>query len=369
MSSTATAAGRILGVDAARALAVAGMMLVHVGPATVDVDTVGGWLYEVPHGRASLLFVLLAGVGVSLLSGRQRSERATRRDVLVRVAVFLPLGLALQALDTRVAVILHYYAVYYLVALALRRLRDPALLATTLAWTVLGPALHLALSLARPEWFAAAAPGLDEPVALVRALLLDGYYPVVVWGAPLAWGVWLGRRALRSATTRRRMVIGGSVVATLAYLTSWYVGAALGTTGDDTAGWLRFVIAEPHADTPLWLLGGVGVATAVLGACLVLAEAWRRSAWPLVATGQLALTVYAGHLLVLAAWEEALVGDGPGDAVVSAAALVLGAVVLSVWWRRRFPRGPLEWVVAGAARSVAARVRPADVDDLHSAGI
>ena len=53
---------RLRGVDAARAVAVLGMVMVHFGP-TPAPDTALGALYELPHGRASVLFVLLAGVG------------------------------------------------------------------------------------------------------------------------------------------------------------------------------------------------------------------------------------------------------------------------------------------------------------------
>jgi hypothetical protein len=48
-------------------VAVLGMVMVHFGP-TPAPNTVLGNLYDVPHGRASVLFVLLAGVGVALLA-------------------------------------------------------------------------------------------------------------------------------------------------------------------------------------------------------------------------------------------------------------------------------------------------------------
>jgi hypothetical protein len=51
--------GRLGGVDAARAVAVLGMVIIHFGPNPIP-DTFFGNLYEVPHGRASVLFVLLA---------------------------------------------------------------------------------------------------------------------------------------------------------------------------------------------------------------------------------------------------------------------------------------------------------------------
>src|SRR5215212_1158851 len=93
---------RLRGVDVARAIAVLGMVMVHFGP-TPAPDTALGNLYGVSHGRASVLFVLLAGVGVSLLvGGRSRGGRSSllaRGRLVLRGALLLPLGLWLQGLD------------------------------------------------------------------------------------------------------------------------------------------------------------------------------------------------------------------------------------------------------------------------------
>jgi uncharacterized membrane protein len=53
---------RLLGVDAARGLALFGMMSVHVLPAT-DPDGTVSTAFRISSGRASALFALLAGVG------------------------------------------------------------------------------------------------------------------------------------------------------------------------------------------------------------------------------------------------------------------------------------------------------------------
>jgi peptidoglycan/LPS O-acetylase OafA/YrhL len=65
------ASRRLRGVDAARAIAVLGMVMVHFGPSPVPDTALGNLLYSgVSHGRASVLFALLAGAGVALLVGR-----------------------------------------------------------------------------------------------------------------------------------------------------------------------------------------------------------------------------------------------------------------------------------------------------------
>jgi hypothetical protein len=51
---------------------VLGVIMVHFGPTPVP-DAALGNLYGVSHGRASILFALLAGVGVALLVGAARA--------------------------------------------------------------------------------------------------------------------------------------------------------------------------------------------------------------------------------------------------------------------------------------------------------
>src|SRR5690606_28996784 len=100
---------RIPGVDLARALAIIGMFAAHVGP--TYLESPAGRLYALPHGRASVLFVVLAGVGVSLLAGsRSKGLAEARRRLLGRAWWLLPAGLVLQALKHGVLVILQTYA-------------------------------------------------------------------------------------------------------------------------------------------------------------------------------------------------------------------------------------------------------------------
>ena len=58
-------------------------------------------LYALPRGRAAILFVVLAGMGVSLLVGGRSSgyRRFVWTRLAFRAAILLPAGLALQLLD------------------------------------------------------------------------------------------------------------------------------------------------------------------------------------------------------------------------------------------------------------------------------
>ncbi|MDG4859174.1 hypothetical protein P8605_13580, partial [Streptomyces sp. T-3] len=52
---------RLVGVDLARALAVFGMYIVHIGPPLSATDGVGSWVRYLADGHSSILFATLAG--------------------------------------------------------------------------------------------------------------------------------------------------------------------------------------------------------------------------------------------------------------------------------------------------------------------
>ena len=246
------------------------MVMVHVGPFDVAPGA-AGWLYRLTYGRASILFVTLAGVGVSLLAGDRSQQRLSRAlwQIAWRVAIFLPLGLYLQELDTPVAVILQYYAAYYVVAAAALRLSDRVLLTIIAVWTVVGPVLWLLGDHDR----GVAEPG--DVLAVASGLWVDGIYPVLTWGPAILFGVWLGRRDLRSTRTRWLLLAGGMGAAAVAYGGSELLRALFGQPVGD-AGFDRLLLAEGHSGMPLNIIGAVGVATALLGACLLLTSALPR---------------------------------------------------------------------------------------------
>ncbi len=65
-------AGRVTGLDMAGALPVFGMLGAHFSGVPADVDvSPSNWL-GVVHGRSSILFPVLAGVSLALLTGPDR---------------------------------------------------------------------------------------------------------------------------------------------------------------------------------------------------------------------------------------------------------------------------------------------------------
>lgn len=366
MTSTSTqgqrASGRLLGVDAARTLAILGMVMVHLGPSPLP-GTFAGTLYGLTEGRASVLFVLLAGIGVALLAkpssvaGPNETPgvppsgyRQVRARLASRALLLLPLGLWLQSLDHWVLVILQYYAVFFVFAALALALPGRWLLAAAFITLVLGPVAYLGGEAVFPGLHTVDPATLGDPLRkLLHDLLLTGAYPLVTWSAPLIFGIWLGLRNLGSGAARRWLMAGGAAVALASALISTLAGAAI---EDGTAAY-SLLGAEPHGQTTLWMAGSVGSACAVLGISLTLAAVstprvspLSRLAWPLVATGQMALSVYVGHLLLIHLTGNFLYSDTVSGALLTVGILMATAAAACVAWRAAFKRGPLEKILA-----------------------
>ena len=375
---------RLAGVDAARAVALAGMAAAHILPvmAPGGTETVAG---AVAAGRSSALFAVLAGVGVALATGGRtppaagRAHLAAAAGLLVRAVLLGVVGLALVELEPPVAVILAYYGLLFVVATPLLRLRTPALAGLAVLWTVAGPVASHLLRAGRRAW-PGDQPGfgaLAAPGTLLRELLLTGYYPVLPWTAYLLVGLAVGRADLRSRRVAAGLLAGGAVLAVAAAAGSALLlgpgggGAVLGarpaqqwfgTVPTDTWWWLA--VEAPHTGTPLDLAHTTGTALAVLGAMLLLARAAPALLWPLAAVGSLPLTLYTVHVAALALFPPAAAqaaGIGLGTLL---AVHLAGALLIGVLFRLAGRRGPLEAVVgalAGAARRAVAGGGPAAV--------
>ena len=353
---------RLRGVDTARGVAVLGMVMVHFGPFPAP-DTALGNLYGLSHGRASVLFALLAGVGVALLTGgRSGGQKSlTRGRLVLRGALLLPLGLWLQDFEHGALVILQYYAVYFVFVAFVLTLPDRWLLAGGSAVLVAGPLVYLWGQTVVPEWYLRGeTASLEDPISKTADdLLLTGAYPLVTWAAPLLIGLWIGRRDLASARVRWwLLVLGLAVVVTAAFAADGLSAAFGGLSGEPReSGFAALLTDQPHRQMPLWMLGSIGSACAVLGGMLLLADRLPRATWPLAATGQLALSVYVGHLLLLAALPELLKREAVAGAFLTVGVFVLLTAAVCTLWRAVLPRGPLEaafsapwWIIERVVR-------------------
>ncbi|GAA3873097.1 hypothetical protein GCM10023084_27590 [Streptomyces lacrimifluminis] len=369
---------RIAGVDVVRGLALLGMFSVHVfGAFEPDNSPTVAW--QLAGGRSSATFALVAGVGLAFTTGGRtpRAGRGSFAAVTARALsvglIGLLLGYAANAGGLEVDVILACYALLFLLALPLLALRARTLACIALTLGVVAPFLVHLLRGALPEPAFDGDPTLQDvvtdPAGLLGGLLVHGAYPVLAWMAYLCAGLAIGRLDLFDRRAAIRLLGGGLALAATAWLACslwlfrWgglerlrrneFPDATGPHTRDevlwdtpDGETWWSMISRAPHSTSPFDLLHTLGAATALLAAVLLLTRVTvvRRALLPLAAAGSMPLTLYTAHVLFLA---TGALNGSPG---IQYAVLVAGSLLFAAGWRLSRGRGPLETVVAGAAR-------------------
>ncbi|WP_062300301.1 heparan-alpha-glucosaminide N-acetyltransferase domain-containing protein [Demequina maris] len=329
-------AGRIVGLDVARGLAVLGMVAAHVG---ADGSRGDGepwpWLVA-SHGRPSALFAVLAGVTISLMlahaGGRDdaRALRFTRARVATRAGLLVLIGLVLAEMHTGVDIILVNLGLMMLLALPLLRLPSWALVGAAGLAFAFG---RVVVEAVRPEGWWEAAP--------IVGRLWSLHYPALAWIGYVLLGIVIGRLALRAARTQALLVGLGVMAAS---------GAALVriVAGD---GPVTGLVA--HSYTPVEMTHNAGVAMAVIGASCWIAPRARTLLSPVEAVGSMALSAYVLQVLII--W---IVGPEMVFEPSNVALLVLEAVLLATAWAWRrggLGQGPLERILTSASNAAGDR--------------
>lgn len=376
---------RLIGVDAARGVALVGMMSVHlISPATDDGEVSLAWFLA--NGKASALFALLAGVGIAFSTGGRRplrgpAWRAAVLSLLTRAAIIGAIGLAFGYVvgSDDAAVILAYYGVLFALAIPFLRLSIRGLVVAASVAGLVMPLVSQALR-SSIDPVAGANPTLTDlvtdPVGLLTQLTLTGVFPALVWIAYLLAGMAVGRAALASRRVVGQITLLGLALALGANLLSMLlltvggrgrqlredalqtmnletyrdtlIWGPTGTTPTNSPWWLTAM--APHSGSPLDLAFTIGVALAVLGGCLLLGRGLQPLLRPLAAAGSMTLTLYSMHLLLFV-----VAAPLPGG-IPNLAVQVLLLVAFAVVWNRSHLRGPLEelvWRATGAVRQKA----------------
>lgn len=320
-------AGRIIGIDLARYVALVAVFMAHAmpeagtGPITVFADFL-----------AMPLFALLLGASV-FLSSQHMSTTFLFASSVVRAIIFIALGEWALRWDAPVDVILQYLGLLSIIAVPLVLLPSWALglIAAAVAW--LNP---LVLGWMAPVYTRLVAEGslLAYPVGWgfagehyrVFTMLCWAALGIIIMRGMERWGVW-GDLALALVAT----VSAGALY--------WYTRPASSLL--------------VYSGDRIEVLFNALLAAAVVGWCAIVARmfAGRDSViFPFVAAGRMTLSLYVGHLAVLA-WYPAFaaqVGLVPDVETwpLFAFFMVAAPVVAFLWMRvlgsTFLRRGPLE---------------------------
>lgn len=325
---------RLQGLDIARFLAFCGMVLVNFRIAA-GVTPTGDWVSlftNALEGRAAALFVVLAGISISLGN--------PGRAVLLRRALFLlVIGMANQLIFE--ADILHFYGLYFLCALPFLAVSDRALLWGAVGTVLLALITQIGLDYeANWNWETLEYADFWTIGGFLRHSFLNGWHPVFPWFAFLLMGIWIGRRRLDASHVQAQLMLWGVLAAVLGVLPVQFT-----TPGSDLEALLGTAAIPPSL---FYMIAASGSACAVIGLLLKVTPMLERislATW-LAQPGRMALTLYVAHILIgMGALEEMGLLDGSlATHEIFAASLTFCALAaLFSWiWLVFLRRGPLE---------------------------
>ncbi|WP_240336728.1 DUF418 domain-containing protein [Tropicibacter sp. Alg240-R139] len=327
---------RLHGLDAARFLAFCGMVLVNFRIAA-EVAPGTDWanvLINSLEGRAAALFVVLAGIGVTL-------GQPSPWPMAKRAGFLFVIGMANMTIFD--ADILHFYALYFLVAIPFLTSSSHTLWIGASGIVVASVLAHGVLDYDTGwDWDTLVYTDLWTVSGFLRNALFNGWHPVLPWAAFLLIGMALGRSDLGARCIQHRLILWGLAAALFALVPQFLIQdpdlrALLGT--------------ESIPPGPFYILAGTGTACAAIGLTLKFIptlDGLHLSA-TLTAPGKQALTLYVAHILIgMGTLEELDLLDGSLTApqiIWIGLGFAVATSVFAMLWSRVFRRGPLEAIM------------------------
>ncbi len=349
------ASRRIIDLDVTRAVAMIGVVAMNYhGYLILDGGTKGtsfiSRVFDPWSGplstRFAAVFVMVAGMGATLMTNRSRTggdaeARSRDRWTLVRR------GLALYAFGYVLdwiweGTILFYYGAFFLAAAVLFGLSTRWLVTTGVTAALAGAGLEWwrfqhQLAGHSTLWLLGSAP--RSPRGLLADTFVNGTHPLLPWLAFLCLGMILGRH-LPLRLDRRIMLAFGGIVVTLA---SYAIRTAAGN------GPLRahLFATDPFSRSLVYTAGTVGSSVAAFCVVGAIAEATsgRRLTRALAEAGRMTLTIYVLHVLafnLLVDWLGWIRPTGLDTALAFATGFWILAITAAAVWQERFGMGPLE---------------------------
>lgn len=290
--------------------------------------------------RFAAAFVVIAGMGVTLMTRSAIGDRAAQRVlrwVLIRRGVLLFAGGYLFNWVWP-GTILFYYGAMFVVAAFLFTLRSRWVIAFGIGAAVAGAAIkrwEVNRDAAGHDVFWLTQPGDRSPRGLIFDTFVNGTHPLLPWLAFLCLGIVLARWIPWLAQLRIRLIIAGTLAVTATYVAQ--------TVSPNNA----HLMLTSDSRSIAYTLCAAG--SAVVGICIIGAiAAARRTSAPvraLAAAGRCTLTLYIAHALVfnlLVDWLGWVRPTGLDTALLFAGGFWLIGIVAAAWWVPRYGIGPLE---------------------------
>lgn len=350
---------RIIGFDLARAIAIFGMVIVNFKIA-MNAETGSSLLMlftKLLEGRASALFVILAGVGVTCLTNKARKSTnrslvlKSRISLLKRGLLLITVGLIYTPIWE--ADILHFYGFYFLIAATIFMVNNKSLLVISLIIMMIFPVLMMLFNYEQNwNWSTLTYEHFWSLDGMIRHIVFNGFHPIFPWAAFLIFGMWVGRLELSQWMLRKQLLVGSLITLMITEFSFYFVkntlgdGRAIEITTEEITFLFSTSVIPP---LPQYIISACSSAVVILIVCLYFSERFSESyitKW-LSQTGQLALTLYVAHVIIGMGFLEfigRLENQTINFSLLSAMIFCIGGICFSIFWLKYFKHGPLEWL-------------------------
>lgn len=347
---------RIIGFDLARAYAIFGMYIVNFNTVFGShTERQGLWGFlNLFNGNSSSLFVILAGMGVSLMANRSgisvEDQSAIRREIIKRSWFLFVAGLIFYTWWP--ADILHFYGGYmHLAVFLIFHHRKYLLYAAALA-VVAFHVLFLLIPFDKGWNFDTLMYSDFWTVeGFLRNTFYNGWNPVFPWIAYFFVGMYLGRLDWK----KKQMPVRVAGIGISGYLAVFLL-QHFASSRVDNKDMLFYLTADYLPPFLPFMLGTLFFGLMLIG-FFMLMGGWMgttKIAQVLAGTGRMTLTHYISHLTLGFVMFSMLSGkeldyDMIHQPPVSPIAILgfaslyfIGSCLFSHWWTGKFRNGPLE---------------------------
>lgn len=350
---------RIIGIDVARALAVIGMIIVNFK--IVFGGEGSNWVKafaNIFEGKASATFVVLAGVGLALItkSAIQTNNieklNTARKRIIKRALLLFLIGISYIVIWP--ADILHFYGIYMLVIFLLLKSSGRFILLSGAVLILIYPLLMMSWNY-ETGWNFNTLTYQDFWTfkGFVRSLFYNGFHPVIPWAAFMIFGYWLGKQDLHSEKFIKRLFAYSILAFISIQFSSFFLINLLSDGSQQMTKELTEILGiSPMPPLPIYMFNGIAIAFTTISVCILIGKKFENSKIidALNKTGQLALTFYVAHVVIGMGVVDAINSEKMGLYSVEFSAgyaivFSLFCVLFAVIWLKFKKNGPLEWVL------------------------
>ncbi len=349
---------RIVGIDVARALAIIGMIIVNFKMVLGKEGNEWAKLFvSVFEGKAAATFVVLAGVGIALITNsavkNNDVEKLKKSKISIAKRAFLLFMIGLLYIDIWPADILHFYGIYMIITLLFVKSNSKIILLFASLLIILYPFLMIIWNFDIGWNFETMTyQNFWTLNGFVRHLFYNGFHPVIPWAAFMLIGLWFGKQNLNDSAFIKKAVWISLIVFIFIHIISYGLIALLSEGDKNLAIELKEILGtSPMPPLPIYMISGSSIAIFVISLCILLAKKYENSKIidALKKTGQLALTFYVAHVIIgmgiIELFDIKKFGNYTiGFSLAYALFFSFSCILFAIFWKKNKKSGPLEWI-------------------------